>query len=323
MPSARFTLLDITLRLESNDEDFVNEFDSVFGGRASDAVSGLPPATLHAILTSQGDEAELRVWGDGLADPAGFLMGFSSATIPLRATDSADPEWHVVVVDNDERMRFAFRDDVCRFPRIGRWRRILSHFLFLRMLAMRREAMFFHAASVGIRERGVLIIGPKGSGKSTLSLGLASRGHAFLGDETAAYVAANRTLIPFRRPAGIKPGPKASLVEQSLDRVQASPDEDGMLRVDASRLFDLGVPAALPLCAVVFLKGFAGTPAMERVQPGRDELALMQPIASTLSNAPASARVFQMIRLLASVDCFVMQPGPPDSSVELIERTLG
>jgi hypothetical protein len=190
------------------------------------------------------------------------------------------------------------------------------------MIALRQELLFFHAASVGIGDQGVLLIGPKGSGKSTLALGLAARGHLYLGDETAAYVPSERRLLPFRRPAGIKPGPRAEAVERALTRCSPRRDEEGILRVDADELLQLAPPRPAEIRAVVFLTGFDQQPRLDRITAGRDELALMQPMATTLSNAPATSRVFEMIRLLASVTCYRMTLGHPDQSVELLEEVF-
>ena len=320
----QFTLLNVALDLETDDAGFIAEFESVFGGRGDGGVDGLPRAALSARLTAPVADlpGELIIRGDTIADPSGFLLGFSSPTIPLRVCEAAGEGWSSLALGDDDVPIFSFRGDVCRFRGVPRWRRIVAHYLFLRMIAMRQEALFFHAASVGIGGNGVMLIGPKGSGKSTLSLGLASRGHVFLGDETAAYVPASRLLLPFRRPAGVKPGPRVDAVTRSLARVEARTDEEGILRVDAAELFDLAPATPLPLSGVVFLSGFGDPPAIEAIQAGRDELAIMQPMATTLSNAPATSRVFQMIRLLASVRCYKMTVGNPDTSVQRLEEVF-
>ena len=67
---------------------------------------------------------------------------------------------------------------------------------------------------------------------------------------------------------------------------------------------------------------FGGEPRVDPIEAGRDELALMQPMATTLSNAPATSRVFEMIRLLASVRCYKMTAGNPDSSVQRLEEVF-
>lgn len=318
-----FTILNVTLRVTTADSEFLDEFSSVFGGRRPVALDGLPPQNLTAVLDRIDESVgELTIRGDTLADPAAFLLGFSSPTVPLRAAPSSDGWSHVCLGDEEEPM-FSFRGEVCRFRRRGRWRRVLSHFLFLRMLALRKEALFFHAASVALQGGGVMLIGPKGSGKSTTSMGLAARGHLFLGDETAAYAPAVRSLLPFPRPAGIKPGPRATAVSSLLRNARCTSDEEGMLRIDAEELFGEGVAVhPVPLRAVVFLEGFADEAAMERIAAGREEVAMMQPIATTLSTAPASARLFQMIQLLSSVLCYKMTAGTPDRTIDEFERVV-
>lgn len=320
----RFCLLNVALDLHTDDALFIDEFASVFGGRRDSGFDGLADASLKADLLAPARDGwgELTISGVSLADPAAFLLGFSSPTIPLHLCTENDGQWKSLALGDDPSPMFSFRGDVCRFRGVPRWRRIVAHYVFLRMIAMRQETLFFHAASVGIGGQGVMLIGPKGSGKSTLSLGLASRGHLFLGDETAAYVPQSRALLPFRRPAGIKPGPRTEAVTRSLERARRRVDEEGMMRVDVDELFDLAPARSVPLGAVVFLEGFADEPHIENIQAGRDELAMMQPMATTLSNAPATSRVFEMIRLLASVRCYRMSPGSPDKSVQKLEEVF-
>jgi hypothetical protein len=84
------------------------------------------------------------------------------------------------------------------------------------------------------------------------------------------------------------------------------------------------VPAGpVPLRAVVFLRGFAPTPRLERIVPGRDEVAALQPFTGSLVNAPATRRVFEMIRLLSAVAVYGLQPGQPDETAERLEEALG
>jgi len=312
----------VELRLATDDEALPGEFASVFGG--DEPVTGQPRASFSATVMAGPAGAErgrIDVTGDGLADPGGFLLGFSSPTIPMRALPGPGSEVRVGLGDDPDPV-FVFHGTECSFRRVPRWRRIVSHFLFLRLLRLRSDLLFFHAASVGIAGKGILLVGPKGVGKSTLSSGLAGRGHAFLGDETAAFEPASRLLLPFRRPLGIKPGRRASVVDRALASAGGAPDEDGLLRVRIESLAP-GPPAgALPLKAVLFLEGFGEKPALTRVQAGRDELAQMQPLASMLSSGTATRSVFEMIRLLGSVACHRLVAGAPDETITLLEEVF-
>ena len=120
-------------------------------------------------------------------------------------------------------------------------------YLFWRLLRLRSDAIFFHASALGIYGEGTIFVGPGGAGKSTTALGLTARGHNFLSDEVAGYLPATGELVPFRRPVGIKPGPRASAVERSLtpaivERIQ----RDGFIRVDVDTLFPCTRPVQFP-----------------------------------------------------------------------------
>jgi hypothetical protein len=313
-------ILEVDLRIVGDDDGLAREFVSVFGGDPPGEASGR--ACLSAVVHTSVEEGwgELTVTGDDLQDPASFLLGFSSPTIPLRLLDRADGGARIAIGDHDEPL-FHFRTDATRFRKVPRWRRIVSHFLFLRMLRLRPDLLFFHAASVGIGDHGILLMGPKGTGKSTLSTGIAARGHAFLGDETAAYQSSTGLLLPFRRPVGIKPGPRAAALARSLEALRPAADEDGLIRVPIESLIAVPPGAALPLRAVVFLQGFAAAPKLSRIEPGREEVAQMQPLASSLVDG-ATPRVFEMIRLLGRTACYRLTAGAPDETVALLEEGL-
>jgi hypothetical protein len=61
---------------------------------------------------------------------------------------------------------------------------------------------------------------------------------------------------------------------------------------------------------------------VDRVQPGRDEVAALQPIASSLVNVPVPMRVFEMIRLLSTVDCYRVTAGSPDDTAVALEDVI-
>jgi hypothetical protein len=325
--SGFFELVDVILRLKTDDQQFLQEFSSVFGDHAAPSRPRDPRASFEATITVQlPEEPEyglLRVSGDGLADPAAFLLGFSSSTVPIRHLQTTGPGETALGIGDDPEPALLFREQDCLFRRGGRWRRILAHFLFLRLLRLRDDALFFHAASLGIRGTGVLLVGPKGSGKSTLALALAARGHNFLGDETACYLPASGELLPFRRPVGIKPGRQAAAIENALARGHYPGDEDGLRRVRIESLLTVEEAMAVPLGAVVFLRGFGDRPELSRLQAGREELSGLQPLATSLTNRSATQRVFEMVRLISRVRAYGLLVGDPDETAVLIEEELG
>jgi hypothetical protein len=109
-------------------------------------------------------------------------------------------------------------------------------------------------------------------------------------------------------------------VERALRRLGRDPERDGMLRIDAERLFPESQAVPAPLAAVIFLDGVAGRTTLACAPPGREELAALQVVGSSLVNAPRTRRVFEMARLLASVRVFHMTAGAPDEAAERVEQ---
>lgn len=317
-----FFIAGVELRLASDDPALGEEFARVFGGSIADPSHSVARVLTAEVSAGTGDWGEFVVTGDDLQDPASFLLGFASPTVPMQELAPRPDGSRVLTLEGSSEPLFLFQPDRCLFRKVPRWRRIVAHVLFLRMIRLRPEYRFFHAASLDLDGRGVMLIGPKGSGKSTISLALAMRGHTLYGDETAIFDPATQTILPMCRPVGIKPGPRSRAVEHSLRALDRSPDEDGMLRIPAELLVPRMAVEPAPLHDVIFLAGFGEEPAMERISPGREELSAMQPLRSSESLVPSTLQVFELIRLLGSVHCYTVRAAGPDATAELIEEKL-
>lgn len=68
----------------------------------------------------------------------------------------------------------------------------------------RSDCVAFHAGCVEIAGRGVLLLGEKGSGKSTLTLALAFQGGRYLGDEVVFVRLDDRRIEAFPKAAALK-----------------------------------------------------------------------------------------------------------------------
>jgi hypothetical protein len=313
---ARFCVAGIPLRIFSDDAAFVEEFRLLFGG-ADEALDSERPA-LDVHLSSE--HRTLRI-DDNLNDPAAFLESFNSPTIPITRAPSWSQERPLLAIGQG--MTLDFDGPTIKFQPVGRWRRVLAHLTFLRLLRQRPDALFLHAASVSIAGKGVLLIGPKGSGKTTLSAALAARSHPLLGDETAMCIASSGLLLPFRRPLSIKPGPAAAEVQRVIaTRAGGVADEDGVLHLDIREISPV-IAAPAPLRAMVFLRGFAPTATLKKVDsPGAEHAALLQPLGASLSAVSAPGRVFAMFRMLATSSVFDLCPAGPDRTAQLIEEVI-
>jgi hypothetical protein len=315
-----FEIAGVGLEIASGDPGFLSEFESVFGGGdAAELPAGAPRLRVR-LSTGEDGWGEIEASGDALDDPGAFLEGLSSPDIPIRTLESP-VGWRLLGV-GDAGPVFAFSGGRTFFRQVPRWRRILSHFFFLRALRLRADALFFHAASVEVGGTGAMLVGPKGSGKSTLALALAFRGHGLLGDETACYTPRTGKLSPMLRPLGIKPGPRSAAVERAVREVGGQPDPEGVLRVPSQRLLPRPRPAPVPLKSILFLRGFGEDCAVRPIAPGREELSQLQPLASSLSSGPAVQRVFEMVRLLGSVRVYSVTGGTPDQTAEATEEVL-
>lgn len=217
----------------------------------------------------------------------------------------------------------AFDDDVVMFRTDGDWQKAIVIYLFCRLQRARADVIFLHAGSLAIDGRGILFIGPKGSGKSTVTMALAARGHRFLGDECGAYVPLSRSLLPFRRPVGIKPGPRARAITAALHAARRVVQGEGFIRVPLEDLIEIDSSAdPVLLDSVVFLRGFQSSPSIAQIEPGRFEVCALQPIAGSLINAPDTKRVFQLVDMLANVRVFALNPGEPDATALYLEEVF-
>jgi hypothetical protein len=325
--TSSFSLAGVALDLESDDAELLDHVAAVLGpARAASA----PVTRLRAeVRAYEGPDGFGHLRLDAGAEeqhlPSDFLLGLQSPDFPFYLLDPAGAaaSWTRLAFRGQDRVAFALRGRDCLFGLAPQWRTAVSLFLFQRLMRLRADALFFHASTVALEGAGVMFVGRKGAGKSTLALALAARGVPLLGDENACYLPEPRALHPFLRPLGVKPGPRARRVDEALHALGRDPDREGPLRIPAEQLFPRNRPAPVPLRAVVFLGPFAGEPRLQRIEPGREELAALQPAGSSLINAPAARRVFEMARLLSSARVYRLHPGGPDATADAVHHVLG
>jgi energy-coupling factor transporter ATP-binding protein EcfA2 len=194
-------------------------------------------------------------------------------------------------------------------------------------MMIQRDVLFFHAASLAIGGKGVLIFGPKGAGKTTISLALAGRDHSFLGDEYAAVSASDFELLPFRRTASIREGPRTEQVDEYLAahdcQVENNLDGTTRRRACVGEIFPGATPRSAFLTHAFFLSGFASRPGLRRFQPGIESLHLLAPLLCTVWGVPASVRALSFLRLLSRARCYQLEAGGhPDETAALVEQTV-
>jgi hypothetical protein len=328
-PAEMFTtssvMVDNRITVECDDREFFPDFFTMFGGPAPIVGRLSIPSDIHLEIHTRArpDFGWFRMTGSNDLPIDGRELSFAIELEQgqFELLDVAEDGWKCVAFRGSDVPTFAFRGRDCLFSLDPRWRLCIIWYLFWRLLRIRSDAIFFHASAVNIFGEGTIFIGPAGGGKSTTSLALAARGHNFLSDEIAGYLPERGELIPFRRPVGIKRGPRSSAVQAGLSpEAAARIDRDGFLRVDIDTLFPVERPQPVPLRRMVFLRGFAERPAMQRITPGRDEIVELQPLMSSFLNASHGRRIFELTRLLGSSKVYQLHPGEPDATAVYVEE---
>lgn len=206
------------------------------------------------------------------------------------------------------------------------WEAVVGTLAVHRLLRLQRHVALMHAAAVGVAGRGLLLIGGKGRGKTTLSLALAARGNPLFGDELAGVRTDTLEIVGLRRAVAVRPGPRALLVDAALRRVDADsvryPDGSIRLRASIDSLFPRPTAGPMSLGAMVFLRGFASAARLESFAPAREHLRLMTPLASALWHLPRAAKALRLLGVLAKTPTYWLDMADPDATAELIERTV-
>jgi len=256
------------------------------------------------------------------------LLEFTLALFGERGYTEAKPAiagWRRLAVTGEPTLPppFAFSGPHAVADRSFQWQSLLGNVALNRLLRRERDLLFFHAASATVGGAGILVVGPKGSGKTTVSLSLAERGHGFLGDEIAAVRTTGLEIIPMRRSVSIREGPRPRAVDRIVEhgglRHERFPDGSRRLRGEVASLFPAASGSEAPVRAIIFLRRFGEAARLEPFSPGRDHLSLLTPLGCTLWGVPRAVRIMQMLRLLTSARCYFLDVGSPEETTDLIE----
>jgi len=207
------------------------------------------------------------------------------------------------------------------------WQHLVAMYTISNAFRMHPDTLVFHAASVAINGKGVLLFGDKGAGKTTLSLCLASRGHSFLGDEWGAVSASRGELLPMRSLSSIRQGPRAKRVDEYLQKhtCRTNTLADGTTRVRAgvAAMFPEAAARVVPLTHAFFLRRFAARPKVERFARERAELLRASPLLATVSGQPSGRLAIKLLRTLGKARLFNLDVGgSPEETADLIEKTM-
>lgn len=207
------------------------------------------------------------------------------------------------------------------------WQRMVALWAVSNTLRLQPDIFVFHAASVGLEGKGVLLFGEKGAGKTTLSLCLASRGHAFLGDEWGAVSASTGELFPIRRAASIRPGPRPKEVDDYVGKhtcvTEILPDGTERVRARVGAIFPSAAAQVVPLTHAFFLRRFGTRPSLKEFAVSSGELPPISPLLATMSGYSPGQRAFELLQTLGRARWWQVDVGgSPEETVVLIEKAV-
>jgi hypothetical protein len=325
--SSSAVLADRLVSVDSDDRLIFDDFFAAFGGRSPEEAPARRDAFVSANIRTGSQASEygcMWLYTGGKPHPVDdVFFGLDLADCPYQSAPSEDGTWTQVWLPGEDLPLFAYRDHCCLFRKSPEWRTKLLTLVYRGSLRLREDLIFFHASALSVHGHGILLVGRRKAGKSTTALALAARGHAILADSCACYAPSTHELVPFRRPVGIREGPRARAIDEALaTRSVRSVERDESMRVDVGSLLPAMESRSVPVSAIFFLRSFAPTTEITAIKDVAGELANLRPIYSSFANAPHTQRVFELIRLLSRARLYALWPGHPEHTALSIEEVM-
>ncbi len=324
-PAVRwFRLGDAALGVAGDDAPLANRFEEIYGECGIEEPRDLPRVVCRVRT---GTERVTITFED--PEPLDVTR-FVAAAFPDRGYDATASDvgsaGQIGLPGEAATLSVSSDGQTLTAPAHAGWRPLIANLAVSRVLRLQREVLFFHAASASVNGRGILACGPKRAGKTTLAMTLASRGHRLLGDEMAAVRLPTRELLPVRRSLAVRAGPAAVLARAALDRsapeAEIFPDGERRERVAIGRLFPDPAETAVPLSAILLLRGFGPVAGATRAEPAPALLSQLTPLAASLWNRAPGAIMIHLMRLLSATPIHWVDVGPPEATALLVERLL-
>jgi hypothetical protein len=335
--TACFKLGDAVLEMVANDPALLAPVQQLYGDCA---VSGADAADLPRVRCLLRRPTRppliLLTFDDRVpADPAAATFGLlrpTRAVPPYSVRNSPVPGWRLAG-GVESPVLAASASNVLIHP-LQVPPVFLAEYLVGLVLAAQPKLLPLHAASLSVGGRGLMIVGSSHAGKTTTAIHLAARGHPLLGDEVALVRLASNEIVPFRRTMKLRPGPHDPALEAAAKRLgdlEQPVVEDqwgGTHRI--GELFPSLPARPTSLRAVFFLRRFAERPALEPFQLRLGDADIFDWLATPeiaytswgLAPERRALRMLALRQMLARVPCWLLDPGTPGETAEVIERTM-
>ena len=317
---------DAILALRSNDRSFSDRFSLLFGGCAVGGPSaGL--SVIDGVVEVDGIRGQARVTVEGgeLADPEALVLAVFSDDGVTPVSERPDG-WRELATRGDPSWRMDVRGNEVVARSGAPWQYVAGAVLVHRAMAAQPDVTFVHAAGVEIGGEAVLFVGPREAGKTTVAVGLAARGHRFLGDEVGAIRLDGPAVLSFPRAAGVRPGPRSRASSALVDRpdlpVEQFADGSRKTLLPSRHLGSVPPGETIPFGHVVVLEGRAATPRLDDLEASPGNVRYLAPVKSMPFSAGSGLKTLKLLRAASAVRWHRLRAGTPDDTITLIERRL-
>jgi hypothetical protein len=308
-------LLGARFHFESNHEPLLQLIDHAYAGLPRHKLSGSAPDMRVRLLLTSGDVPRKR------SEPPQFRM-LSGAGFLGGATDSSN---FVVLSPQEKTAIVGVSPEMLRYPYHTRYE--LIEFAVFTLAVWGQKLTSLHGACVGRNGRGVLLMGPSGTGKSTVALLSLLEGLDFL-SEDSVFVAPDTMLatgIPnFLHVRGDSLRWVGAADARKLRNSPTIRRRSGVrkLEVDLRQGDYRLAQASLKVCAIVFLSAdSAGAAPLLKPLAKSDLLERLRTEQAYAANHPQWG-VFK--RNVSRLDAFELRRGRhPLESVEALRLIVG